>query len=313
MTVQELLNLFDQSCRRCVLIGDETNGVVAGLDLEGRLFTFLNGDVVSRVNPEAFLNITTAAEYLNPGGDGLWPAPEGSLFGYEYSTPDWRVPPGLSGARFWVAESASGHARIRAEIDLINSRGRGIPTAFGRDISASEDKGVLTVTVKETIEYLGKDELGPEECLLAPWSLCQFDSGPGCCVTFPIANASDVWDLYDPSTDQRTCTDGICCTRTDGQSDRYQIGLAPTVDWLEYVNPQCGLRVRRTAEPLAQGLDYIDITDRPPMDSPDDRGIRFSVYSDPSCFMEIEAAGGAPRIWRPGTSSTVTVHTIYSR
>jgi len=295
------------------VIGSENNGVVAGLDLEGRLFTFLDGDVVSRVNPDAFRNITTRVEYLNPGGDGFWPAPEGSVFGYEYATGDWRVPPGLSGARFWIAESAPGQARIRAEIDLINSLGKGIPTAFERNVITAAEGSSLVVTVTECIEYLGDRELGPTDCLLAPWSLCQFDSGPGCHVKFPMTNDGDVWDLYEPSDDQRACSNGICTTRTDGQGDRYQIGLAPTVAWLEYVDPRNGLHVRRTARSLPEGLDYIDISDRAPTEQPGDRGIRFSVYSDPSCFMEIEAAGGAPKIWSQGTKSELTVRTEYSR
>ena len=105
MTLSELLQLFETSQRRCHVVGDHRGGVVAALDLEGRLFTVVNDRVVNRVNPEAFLGTCTRDAYLNPGGDGLWPAPEGSRLGYEYAIGDWRVPPGLTSARFWLLET----------------------------------------------------------------------------------------------------------------------------------------------------------------------------------------------------------------
>ena len=53
---------------------------------------------MNRVNPDAIAGLSTREAYLNPGGDGLWPAPEGTCFGYQYATGDWRVSPGLSSA-----------------------------------------------------------------------------------------------------------------------------------------------------------------------------------------------------------------------
>ncbi|MHC4871795.1 MAG: hypothetical protein ACYTFY_08110, partial [Planctomycetota bacterium] len=108
---------------------------IAGLDLEGRLYAILNGEVINRVNEEAILGITTRKEYINPGGDGLWPAPEGTVFGYEYPSGNWRVPPGLTGAKYIVLDKGENKALIEAEVDLINDEGRGIPTIFRRDVS----------------------------------------------------------------------------------------------------------------------------------------------------------------------------------
>ena len=100
MNGTELSALFEKGGKRCHVIGSVENGVIAGLDLEGRLFTVMHGTVMNKVNPAAILGITSRSAYLNPGGDGLWPAPEGTRFGYEYPTGAWRVPPGLSGAKF---------------------------------------------------------------------------------------------------------------------------------------------------------------------------------------------------------------------
>ena len=311
MTLEELRKLFSRGRKRCHLVGSKHAGVVAGLDLEGRLFAVLNGEILNRVNAEAILGTSTRDAYLNPGGDGLWPAPEGSRLGYEYATGAWRVPPGLSGARYWLVEETGNAAIIRAEIDLVNDSGLGIPTAFERRIEVNGSQGGLTMTVTECIEYLGVQTLAAEQCLLAPWTLAQFDCGPGCEVQFPEVESDAVWDLYDPSAEQRSRLDGYWHTRTDGSS-RYQIGLGPEVDWIEFIDPKRGLRAYRSADPLPDDLRYIDITDRPPDRAPKDKGIRFSVYSDTSGFMEIEAAGGCPETLTPGFVSSVTVRTAYS-
>ena len=131
MTGNELIALFEKGQKRYHLIGSIDNGVVVGLDLEGRLFTIINSEVVSRVNPEAFLGITDRKGYLNPGGDGLWPAPEGTCLGYEYAAGDWRVPPGLTAAKYKVIEADENHVLIEAEVDLINASGLGVALFSG--------------------------------------------------------------------------------------------------------------------------------------------------------------------------------------
>lgn len=312
MNVREAINLFDQSRKRVLLIGDESAGVLVGLDVEGRLWTVRDGVVLNRLNPQAITGQCTREAYLNPGGDGLWPAPEGSRLGYEYATGLWRVPPGLTGARFVVAEAAANRVRVQAEIDLINASGLGVPTRFARDVRVSREAGVIEVTVTESIEFLGALDQSRAVCLIAPWTLCQFDSCEGCEVVFPDGGESCVWDLYAPSDAWCRREGGLWRTRTEPAAGRYQIGIGPTVDWIEFRNPQNGLTVRRAAERLPAGQNYIDIADRPPSEPPTDRGIRFSVYNDPSGFMEIEAAGGCTDVLRPGTCLATTVTTRYS-
>jgi hypothetical protein len=309
MTVHELLQLFDTHHRRCHLIGTPAAGVVAGLDLEGRLFTVLEGQVLNRVNPEAFSGTCTRERYLNPGGDGLWPAPEGSRLGYEYCTSAWRVPPGLSGARYWLTATTPDSAILRAEIDLINAQGIGIPTAFERHVRVRPGKRAVTLEVTEVIEYLGNTSRPRETLLLAPWTLAQFDCGPGCEARFPDAGPACVWDLYGPSDDRRHCRDGLWQVQTVGGGTRFQLGLSAQVSYIEFADPRRGLTVRRSAAALAPGLAYTDLTDRPPQHEPDGPPIRFSLYSDPTCFMEIEAAGGCPQTLQPGCRLELAVTT----
>ena len=310
MNGNELIELFGKGGKRCHVVGSAENGVVAGLDLEGRLFTVMNGKVMNKVNPAAILGITDRSAYLNPGGDGLWPAPEGTCFGYEYSTGKWRVPPGLTGAKFRVVKESRNHAAIEAEVDLINASGLGIPTVFRRNISVETVKARLVVKVVESIEYIGSKTLSRKECMLAPWTLCQFDSEAGCEVVFPKTDDSAVWDLYDSSSEKRYVKDGLCHTETDGGM-KYQIGIDKAVEWIEFRNPAKNLTVKRSAGKLPVGQEYIDIIDAPPDKMPSDKGTRFSVYSDPSFFMEIEACGGCPQKLEPGTVMSVEVTTEY--
>jgi hypothetical protein len=286
---------------------------VAALDLEGRLYAVLDGDVLNRVKPEALAGQSTREQYLNPGGDGLWPAPEGTTLGYQYAAGAWRVPPGLRHARYVVTEHLSRRACIRAEVDLINSRGVGIPTLFERRVTIQPSPRSVTVVVDERITFIGRAPLKSADALLAPWSLCQFDSGPGCEVIFPCGRAASVWDLYDdPSDRQRTRTGQTCHAKTDG-SQRYQIGLDKHVPWIQYRDPRRGLTVTRKAAAPPAGQGYIDIRDAAPDTAPGKRGVRYSVYSDPAGFMEIEAVGGCPSVIRPGTTMSVKVGTKYER
>ncbi|MEI6168245.1 MAG: hypothetical protein WCS52_13760 [bacterium] len=322
MTGFELVELFRQGSRRCHVIGSLENGVVAGLDLEGRLFAVLNGEVVNKVNPEAILGVTDGEKYLNPGGDGLWPAPEGTALGYEYASGKWRVPPGLTGAKYKVVEAGENFARIRAEVDLINDRGLGIPTVFERAVTvifpessclscASMLNPSLTVRVTESIQYIGSVTLEKGHFSLAPWTLCQFDSGMGTEVTFNDVSASSFWDLYASSHEKQYQQGGVWHTKTDG-GIRYQLGMNKDVSWLEFTNPTKKLRVRRTVGPLSDGHKYIDISDVSPDRMPSEKGVKFSVYSDPGLFMEIEACGGCPETLISGCLMSVSVETTYS-
>jgi hypothetical protein len=118
--------------------------------------------------------------------------------------------------------------------------------------------------------------------------------------------------LYEPSEVCRSISDGIVTTKTDC-SQRYQIAIAKDVDWIKFSNPAVGLTVKRSAELLPEGQEYIDIADTDPSSEPGDKGIRFSVYSDTDGFMEIEAAGGCTKKLEAGVELSVAVTTEYTQ
>ncbi len=313
MKFEQAMKALAAAGRRAHVVGDAGAGVIAALDVEGRLFPVWGGEILTRINPEALAGQSTRDRYINPGGDGLWPAPEGTTLGYQYAAGAWRVPPGLVAARYRVLDSSPRSATLRAEVDLVNNRGVGIPVLFQRRIAVSAGTSSFAMRVVESLTYTGRGTLRRQECRLAPWTLCQFDCGPGCEVVFPCARKASVWDLYDvPSDDQRTWDGRLCRTRTDG-SQRYQIALGAEVPWIEFRDPRRGLVARRVAGLPGPGRPFIDIRDAAADIAPSRKGVRYSVYSAPANFMEIEAIGGCPAVLRPGVELSLEVNTRFER
>ena len=310
MTGQELIDLMLQSQRRIHVTGTPENGVIAGLDLEGRLFAVVNGRVLNRVVPSSIQNRTNRIAYLNPGGDALWPAPEGTCYGYEYGNGQWRVPPSITGAVWQVAEQSENKTVIRAEIDLINNLQLGIPCEFERHIEIELNENSLIQHVTEIIRYIGSKTLNKVEFSLAPWSLCQFDSGKKCQVILLPPAAEDIRDMYDSSLSHRRLSGDkyVVDTQTDF---RFQLGLSENVPWTEFVSAN-DFSVKRYVSNLPPGQRHIDIADSSPEQFPSEFGIKLSIYCDPSGFMEMEACGGCSDILSPGTELSVKITTEYS-
>ena len=309
MTGQELLDLMGNAHRRSHLIGTRENGIIIGLDLEGRLFTVINNRVLNRVVPSAIINRSNKTVYQNPGGDALWPAPEGTCFGYEYASGIWRVPPSITGAVWEVISDSPNSAVIRAEIDLVNNQQLGIPCEFERHINIAVNGNTLIQNVKEIIRYTGKRPLSKGEFLLAPWSLCQFDSDKKGKVTMPPPQDEDIWDYYDSSEGQRSLDHNVYVVNVHTQK-RFQIGLSSNVPWIEYI-PGDQFKVKRYSGELPTGQSYIDIADAPPDQLPSQLGVKLSVYCDPSGFMEIEACGGCKENLETGDELSVNIITEY--
>lgn len=310
MTARELMNLFARSGRRTHLVGTEENGVVVALDMEGRLFTVVSGRVVSKVNPPAILARSNKREFQNPGGDALWPAPEGTCFGYEYSSKTWRVPPSIYGAEWNVVSQNVDACVVRSEIDLINNMQVGIPCEFERHIVLEKHGNGIRQQVRELIRYIGRRILDRTEFSLAPWSLCQLNASDTGVVRMPIPPTDeDVWDMYAPSNSQRGVREGLYEIRVK-TPERFQVALSRNIPWLRY-SDGAGCSVKRFAGVLPDGQRFIDIADAAPDEFPADKGVNMSVYCDPSGFVEIEACGGCPEWLEPESELYVDVVTEF--
>ena len=313
MEASYMLEAFEKAGKRVHVVGDLDAGVIIALDMEGRLFTMLDGEVMNHVNLEAIAGESTQEQYLLAGGDGLWPAPEGTSLGYCYSSGSWRVPPGVRSARYLVNKATKRGATVVAEVDLINNQGLGIPTIFKRKITIEKGKRWINVHVLESITYLGRKPLHRSDGLLVPWTLSMLDSGPGCYAIFPCEEQSSVWDLYeDAKCKEQEWSNGMCRVATNG-SHRFQIATDEAVPWVEFHNVNKGLVVKRQAEPLAKNHSLIDISDVSPDISPGEKGVRYSVYSDTTNFMEIEVAGGCSEVILPDSEMSLAVSTRFTR
>jgi hypothetical protein len=310
MTGDEFLDLMRQARRSTHVIGNSRNGVIIALDMEGRIFTVLNGRILNRVNPVAILNRSNKKTFFNPGGDTLWPAPEGSCLGYEYSTGEWRVPPSITSACWIVVDQSENNAVIRAEIDLVNNSQVGIPCEFERQINLDYDENQIVLRVIEKIRYLGAITLEKNEFSLAPWSLCQFDSGADSKLVIPTSSESDIWDMYNCSDSKRIIKDNTFIYDSDTDF-RFQVGIGKNVPWVEFISGN-SLRVKRFVKELPQGQYYIDIADSSPLQYPVETGVKLSIYCDPSGFTEIEACGGSTDRLKTGTELSVEIITIFS-
>lgn len=311
MKIEIFLSEFEKAKKRVHIIGTSEKAVIIALDMEGRIFTVLHGHVLNKVNIEAINGQSTLNNYLNPGGDVLWPAPEGTTLGYQYSTGNWRVSPGLNSARYLVTESGDNYATVTAEIDLVNNQGLGIPTIFKRNILIFSDHDSITLKVTESITYIGNKTLKKSECNLAPWSLCQLECGLGSKVIFPCPDKSLVWNLYDGELNEYTSWENLTCNILTEGSKRFQIGIGEEVPYIEFFDPGKRLKVKRINNAISPNEMYIDIRDVKPTTPPDHKGVRYSVYNDNDGFMEIEAAGGCPEIIHEGTEMKVTVETTF--
>lgn len=311
MKIKELILNFKLAGKRVIQLGNEESGVLIALDMEGRIFTYLRGEVLNRVNLDAVAGFSTLDNYKNPGGDGLWPAPEGTNRGFQYVTGNWRVPAGIRSARYHLLDKSESSAIVEAEIDLINNEGLGFPTVFRRDVRIKEEPGVFELHILETIKYLGAKYIEEGSFLMAPWSLCQFDCAPGCSVQFPAKSTDLIYDLYEEKAAHLARWDGELCSIDVAGDRRFQLGLAPDIPWIEFYDANRNLRVKRDALLNSSAFRYFDISDTNPKVPPRDIEVRYSIYADPNGFMEIEAVGGSAKEWIKGNVVSLTTNTTY--
>lgn len=313
MKIDSLIAAFTRAGKRTHLIGTPEYGVLAALDMEGRLFAVLNGEVLNRVNLDAVQNPSISGTYHNPAGDGLWPAPEGTALGFQYPTGNWRVAAGIRFARYFVRDEQAFSCTIFSEIDLINNRGLGMPMLFERSITVNGADGTLELLTTERFTYLGTKKLSGVDAIIAPWSLSQFECAQGCKVVFPYHSNEAVWDLYeDKILPEIAVVENSFQVPVNGNK-RFQIGISKDIPWIEFQDPTRKLRVRREALDIPSDHRYIDIRDASPDTQPNGKGVKYSVYADPSGFMEIEAAGGIPYVLEQGQELLLTMKTSFSK
>ena len=101
--------------------------------------------------------------------------------------------------------------------------------------------------------------------------------------------------------------------QTPDDKRRIQIALPENAAYLELLLPQQNIRVTRTVPELPRHLQGADIADAP-TDTFPSTPVRYSIYNDPSGFMELETVGGCDFPLLPGTvlslDTITTLHDI---
>ncbi len=308
MNIEQFFDLCRHHGRRPVMISSGNAAVVAVCGMEGRLFYCHDGQLVSLFRPEAAENISTSRSgYFNPGGDGLWPAPEGTRFGYEYSTGSWKVPSAVTSAQYEIIAQNSDSLEIAAEIDLVNNQQLGIPCRFSRKVSLRQSGTATVIEQTDSIEYTGVRELADGTFSIAPWSLSQFNVSDSTIARFGDPGEA-IRDLYMPSNDLLTF-DGDAVNMRHDSKNRIQLALPETSGFVSLLMPENNLQITRTVAPLPAGQFPVDIADYPP-DTDPAGPVRLSIYNDPSGFMELETVGGCTAGLIPGTILNMSVTNV---
>jgi len=290
-----------------VVLGEEDCGVVVLTSGEGRIFTVLEGKVVSRV-VEGALHAPSPGKDISAGGDVLWIGPEGTRHGYFYSGGDWRIPAGLCGTRYRVEGVSRDMLRMKtAELDFKNCQGRRVELTLAREIRMVPGEEGVGYETTEIVELRGQDVFARDPVRLAPWTLSQYDATDASVVTYRVP-PDDRWcDVYNPVADALTVDSGRATLKVNGRR-RFQVILAPPADEIALLRE--GLVVTRTFLDASDG-DAIDIRDLDPGGAQDNPfPARMSVFNSDEGFLELEAAGTCPETLAPGTTLTMRIRTV---
>ena len=208
------------------------------------------------------------------------------------------MPAAIISAQYDVVSQSADSLEIAAEIDLVNNQQLGIPCRFIRKVQVKELDNAAVIEQYDAIEYMGCCELAAGTFSIAPWSLSQFTVDKKTIARFGDPG-TPVRDLYQPSKELLS-SDGKIVTMKHDDKNRIQLALPEKSSFVELLVPDKNLQITRTSAPLAENLHPVDIADFPPDADPGDP-VRYSIYNDPSGFMELETVGGCTDDLVPGT------------
>ena len=90
-TSKSLLKTLLRADPELVRVPSGDGSVLVSPRLGGRIFCSLDDELLHRLNPDS-LAAAPAETFDNPGGNFLWPAPEGGPFGFNYPRgAEWTV------------------------------------------------------------------------------------------------------------------------------------------------------------------------------------------------------------------------------
>lgn len=268
--------------------------------LQGRIFASVGGELVHRFAPEGWPERARQGEFVNLGGNGLWPAPEGGAYAFNYNASgEWYVPLAIGREPAQVSECAADRAILRKEVELTNRRGERIAFTLRREIRLCPEPADLPAGLiglsyecRDSFELHG--QYNAERVLLAPWSLEQFPATADT-VIFGLARtpaAALNFDYYPDSDPHADFVERSFCFPLAGRG-KFQFGLKAAHDpeLIGALDATRGLLIVRQAEP-AKGR-YFNIADNDQPAGPWSAADRYSIFYSGSLagFYELETIG----------------------
>ena len=305
MRMSELEGSLASSGLEAVTFGDAEKRLFIVPELHGRIFVALEGKVFHNVNPQAFRPSKAGSEFLNPGGDSLWCAPEGTRWGFFYDAGRWRVPEALAKCQYKIVRIEKDRLTIRSSFSLRNALGIEIPLESTRVIrQLAHSKGVGYET-RDTLRYLGEKPLSYEDARVVPWTLSQYPASGTTRAFFPFPSGARLKDFYEPFGDRLKMLGESVELDTDGRK-KGQIGISPEVPMISFRDSASGLVVTRKSQKFLRTRRYIDIADRPPTEDYNaDFPTRYSIYNGDNSILELESCGAMSAILEPGVKITL--------
>lgn len=265
--------------------------------LAGRIFCQWDGELIHRLDA-ASLGTPAGGDYINFGGNSLWPAPEGGEYAFNYAenSDAWLVQDGIATAPVSVSFDGD-RAVVNKQITLNNRKGKSLNLTYYRAVSA--EIALVAGYVLEGMRYYTEDRFDAAadqdatDVLLAPWSLEQFPGAEGIVAFGTLGDPSQPLnlDFYgDPG--HRIVHAAGQFTFHLGGVDRHQIGIPvttqPTLIGALDLNRSL-LFVRRTAP---QPGRYFNIADNDQAAGPWSAADLYSIFNGGELgFFELETIG----------------------
>ena len=265
--------------------------------LAGRIFCQWDGELIHRLDA-ASLGAPAGGDYINLGGNSLWPAPEGGEYAFNYAenSDAWLVQDGIATTPVAIAPTAEG-AIVQKAITLSNRKGKSLDLTYYRTVSA--EIALVAGYELEGMRYHTEDRFDAAadqdatDVLLAPWSLEQFPGAEGIVAFGTLGDPAQPLNLEfygDPG--HRIVHAAGQFTFHLGGVDRHQIGIPvashPTLLGALDLNRSL-LFVRRTAP---QSGRYFNIADNEQTAGPWSAADLYSIFNGGELgFFELETIG----------------------